>query len=140
VQGEPAELRTPPEVVLVAWILHARRGLSLREVAEALLQRGLKVSHEAVRRWLATRDLEAAATTLPDFSRWNITERMVWIKSDWMYLWLATDAKDSVIDLVLQLHRKPAAARRQLRLLIQSHAAGGSPARQEPRIGRQSAA
>ncbi len=45
--------RFPPEIIAHAVWLCARFPLSLRVVEELLLERGIDVSHETVRRWAA---------------------------------------------------------------------------------------
>ncbi|KAB1110795.1 IS6 family transposase, partial [Neorhizobium galegae] len=45
--------RFPPRIVSHAVWLYLRFNLSLREVEEMLLERGIDVSYETVRRWIA---------------------------------------------------------------------------------------
>lgn len=45
--------RFPPQIVAHAVWLYLRFNLSLREVEEMLLERGIDVSYETVRRWIA---------------------------------------------------------------------------------------
>ena len=44
--------RFPPQIIAYAVWLHARFNLSLREVEEMLLQRGIDASYETIRRWV----------------------------------------------------------------------------------------
>lgn len=48
--------RFPPQIVAHAVWLYLRFNLSLREVEEMLLERGIDVSYETVRRWIAKED------------------------------------------------------------------------------------
>ncbi|TWG98242.1 putative transposase, partial [Ochrobactrum sp. J50] len=45
--------RFPPQLIAHAVWLYLRFNLSLREVEEMLLERGIDVSYETVRRWIA---------------------------------------------------------------------------------------
>lgn len=45
--------RFPPEIIAHAVWLYARFNLSLREVEEMLLERGIDASYESIRRWTA---------------------------------------------------------------------------------------
>ncbi|MCF1475423.1 IS6 family transposase, partial [Agrobacterium vitis] len=45
--------RFPPQIVAHAVWLYLRFNLSLREVEEMFLERGVDVSYETVRRWIA---------------------------------------------------------------------------------------
>ncbi|MBY5413655.1 IS6 family transposase, partial [Rhizobium leguminosarum] len=45
--------RSPPQIIAHAVWLYLRFNLSLREVEEMLLERGIDVSYETVRRWIA---------------------------------------------------------------------------------------
>ncbi len=44
--------RFPPQIIAHTVWLYVRFNLSLREVEEMLLQRGINVSYETVRRWV----------------------------------------------------------------------------------------
>ena len=45
--------RFPPEIITHAVWLYVRFNLSLRDVEEMLLERGIDVSYETIRRWVA---------------------------------------------------------------------------------------
>ena len=47
------EIRFPSDVVMLAVLWRLRYKLSLRDVAELLLERGYQVTHETVRAWEA---------------------------------------------------------------------------------------
>ena len=47
------EIRFPSDVVMLAVLWRLRYKLSLRDVAEMLLERGYQVTHETVRTWEA---------------------------------------------------------------------------------------
>ena len=48
------EIRFPSDVVMLAVLWRLRYKLSLRDVAEMLLERGYQVTHETVRTWEAS--------------------------------------------------------------------------------------
>jgi hypothetical protein len=47
--------RFPPEIISRSVWLYYRFGVSLRDVSELMLARGIEVSHEAIRLWCARR-------------------------------------------------------------------------------------
>ncbi len=54
--------RFPPQIVSYAVWLYLRFNLSLREVQEMLLERGIDISYETVRRWIAEFGAQIAYT------------------------------------------------------------------------------
>ena len=110
--------RFPREVIAhVVW-LHARFPLSLRMVEEMLLERGIDVSYEKVRRWGAkfgpalARELRRRAPRPGDV--WHFDEVRVVIRVRVRWLWRAVDQHGIVLDEVLQRRRDKRAARRLL--------------------------
>ncbi|MGW9499312.1 IS6 family transposase [Streptomyces prasinus] len=95
--------------------------LSLREVEELMLGRGVLVSHETVRRWCAKFG-HAYANGLRRRPRpgdkWHLDEAFVKINGEWKYLWRAVDAGGAVLDILVQNQWDTAAARRFFRRLL----------------------
>ncbi|MEU2982504.1 IS6 family transposase [Streptomyces hirsutus] len=102
--------------------LYFRFPLSFREVEELMLQRGVLVSHETVRRW-CMKFGQAYANGLRrrrprPGDKWHLDEVFVKINGELTYLWRAVDAGGNVLDILVQNRRDTAAARRFLRRLL----------------------
>ena len=116
--------RFPPEVISHAVWLYYRFSLSLREVEEMLVERGVDVTYETIRQWSMkcgiqyTRRLKRRQGRLGD--TWHLDELFVSINGKRQYLWRAVDQDGDVIDILVQPRRDAAAARRFFRRLLKS--------------------
>ena len=114
--------RFPREVIAHAVWLHARFPLSLRMAEEMLLERGIGVSHETVRRWSGkfgpalARELRRRAPRPGDI--WHLDEVRVVIRGRVRWLWRAVDQHGVVLDEIVQRRRDKKAARRLLVALL----------------------
>lgn len=112
----------PPSVIRHAVWLYLRFQLSLRDVEDLMAERGLEVSYEIIRRWVAkfgtayAKRLRAARPK-PD-GRWHLDEMFVSIGGRPMYLRRAVDAEGEVLDIVVQGRRDKRAALKLLRRLL----------------------
>jgi putative transposase len=101
--------------------LYVRFPLSFREVEELMLQRGVIVSCETVRRWCATFGQAYADGLRRRRSRpggtWHLDEVFVRINGELKYLWRAVDTGGNVLDILVQ-NRRDKAARRFFRRLM----------------------
>jgi putative transposase len=123
--------RFPPEIIAHSVWLYFRFSLSLRLVEEMLLERGIVVSYETVRRW--------ALKFGPDYTRrlrrktpsrrhiWHLDEVVVTIAGQKHWLWRAVDQDGYVLDEIVQTRRNTTAAKRLLRRLLRKQ--GGPPRR-----------
>jgi putative transposase len=117
-----ARLDYPPSVVQHAVWLYLRFNLSLRDVEDLLAERGLDVSYETVRRWVAkfgpayARRLRAMRPRPCD--TWHLDEVYVSIGGRMMYLWRAVDAQGEVLDVLVQPRRDKRAALKLMRHLL----------------------
>src|SRR5918994_5604972 len=114
--------RFPPEIIAYAVWLYFRFPLSLRLVEEMLLERGILVSYETVRRW--------ALKFGPDYAHrlrrkrpnrrdvWHLDEVVVTISGQKHWLWRAGDQGGYVLDEVVQTRRDTKAAKRLLKRLL----------------------
>lgn len=114
--------RYPVEVIShCVWLYH-RFPLSFREVEELLLQRGVIVSYETIRRWCAKFG-QAYANGLRrrqprPGDKWHLDEVFIKINGEHKYLWQAVDQDGNVLDILVQNRRDKAAARRFFRRLM----------------------
>src|SRR6266567_5195628 len=113
--------RFPAEIISHAvWLYHVF-GLSLRDVALILPERGILVTHESIRHWC----LKFGA----DFARrlrrrrpqpgdtWHLDEVFIRIRRVLHYLWRAVDQHGVVLDILVQDRRNGAAAKHFKHLL-----------------------
>ncbi len=112
----------PPSVIQHSVWLYLRFTLSYRDVEELLVERGLDVSYETIRRWVLkfgpafARRLRRRRPR--PSSRWHLDEMVVRIGGKQMYLWRAVDDEGEVLDVLVQRRRdKAAAGKLMLKLL-----------------------
>ena len=114
--------RFPPQVIAHAVWLYFRFPLSLRLVEEMLLERGIVVSYETIRRW--------GKKFGPDYARrlrrkqpgpadiWHLDEMVVSLNGRKYWLWRAVDQDGYVLDEIVQNRRNTKAAKRLLTRLL----------------------
>jgi putative transposase len=123
--------RFPPEIIAHAVWLYFRFPLSLRLVEEMLLERGILVSYETVRRWgkkfgpAYIRRLRRKQPSPSDI--WHLDEVVVSIAGKKHWLWRAIDQDGYALDEIVQSRRDTKAAKRSLRRLLKKQ--GGAPRR-----------
>jgi transposase-like protein len=92
-------LEYPTDVVLLVVLWRLRYKLSLRDLAEMFLERGLVFTHETVREWekrfapLITEQLRAKRRGQARPS-WYVDETSIKVHGKWCYLYRAIDATD----------------------------------------------
>src|SRR3712207_6194096 len=93
--------RFPPQIIAHAVWLYFRFPLSLRLVEEMLLERGILVSYETVRRWALkfgpayARRLRRKTLSRRDV--WHLDEVVVTIAGQKHWLWRGVDAEGPVL-------------------------------------------
>ncbi|MBM1172540.1 IS6 family transposase [Microvirga arabica] len=135
--------RFPPQIIAHAVWLYFRFPLSLRLVEVMLLERGILISYETIRRW--------AKKFGPDYARrlrrkrpsrhdvWHLDEVVLSIAGKKHWLWRAGDQDGYVLDEIVQTRRDTKAAKRLLRRLLKKQ---GCPPRRliTDKLGSYSAA
>jgi putative transposase len=115
--------RYPVEVISHCVWLYFRFPLSFREVEELMLERGIVVSYETIRRWCAKfgQTCAGALRRRPPRpgDKWHRDEVFIKINGEQMYLWRAVDQDGNVLDILVQDRRDKAAAWRFLRRLLE---------------------
>jgi putative transposase len=117
----PAWLR-PTEPV--QYSQYFRFPLSFGEVEELVLERGVAVSYETIRRWCAKFG-QAYASGLRrrrprPGDKWHCDEVFIRINGTRHYLWRAVDQHGNVLDIVVQSRRNAVAAKRFFRTLLKN--------------------
>jgi putative transposase len=108
--------RYPAEIIAHCVWLYYRFALSLRDVEELMLARGIVVSYETIRAWCAkfgpeyARGLRRRAPEPGD--TWFLDEVFVKIGGIRKYLWRAVDQEGNVLDVLVQSRRNAKAAKR----------------------------
>ena len=101
-------------LLVVRWYLSY--SLSYRDLEEMKLERGTKVDHSTLNRWV----IEYAPLLENEFrknhkkktdSSWRMNETYIKIKGVWNYLYRAVDKEGDTIDFMLSKHRDEASAK-----------------------------
>ncbi|NLS08106.1 IS6 family transposase, partial [Rhizobium sp. P32RR-XVIII] len=114
--------RFPQQIIAHAVWLYFRFPLSLRLVEELLLERGIIVSYETIRRWgrkfrsAYAKQLRRRRPSRQDV--WHLDEVVVSIAGRKHWLWRAVDQDGCVLDEIVQSRRDTRAARRLLLRLL----------------------
>ena len=114
--------RFPRTVIGYAvWAYH-RFALSLRDVEDLLAERGVIVSYETIRVWVAKFGTQIAKKIRRDrpgpADKWHLDEVVLKINGVRQWLWRAVDANGDVLDILVQSRRDTAAAKRFMRKLF----------------------
>lgn len=116
------DFRFPEPIIQRAVWLYVRFTLSLRDVEDLLAERGITVSYETVRGWVArfgppiARHLRLQRGRPSD--TWHLDEMFVRIRGRQMYLWRAVDAEGEILEVLVQSRRNKRAALRLMRKLL----------------------
>src|SRR5690349_16032289 len=108
----------PSDVIALVVLWRLRYRLTLRDLAEMFLQRGIVFSHEAVRDWEAKLAPLLAGELRrrrhgrggPRGRYWHVDETYLKVRGRWCYLYRAIDRDGNLVDTVLSEHRDMAAA------------------------------
>jgi transposase-like protein len=108
----------PSDIIVLVVLWRLRYRLTLRDLAEMFLVRGIVFSHEAVRDWEAklapvlASELWRRRLGRYGASRrhWHVDETYLRVRGRWCYLYRAIDGRGNPIDTMLSEHRDMAAA------------------------------
>ena len=114
--------RFPREIIAHCVWLYFRFSLSFRDIQEMMLERGIEVSHEAIRLWCLKFGAEYARRLRRRRGRpgdtWHLDEVFCKINGQLVYLWRAVDQSGEVLDILVQKRRDTKAAKRFFRKLL----------------------
>ena len=122
--------KTSREIIRLAVMMYIRFPLSLRNVEDLLHERGIDVSHEAVRYWwnrfgpmFASEVRRKRIDRMRAFSnwRWHVDELFVKINGKRHYLWRAVDHEGEVLEAVVTKRRNKQAALKFLKKLMRRY-------------------
>jgi transposase-like protein len=121
-------MRFHMEVVWRTLYFYIKFPLSLRQVAELMLDRGVSVSHMSVYNWLIRFGPELEKKfrkyKAPVNGSWRVDETYIRIKGEWKYLYRAVDRHGQTVDFLLTAHRDLKAAKRFFKKAMKQN---GSP-------------
>jgi putative transposase len=114
--------RFPAEIISHSVWLYYRFSLSYRDVEALMVERGVTLSHEAVRYW-CRKFGQAYANALRrrrprPGDKWHLDEVFLTINQERHYLWRAVDQDGAVLDILVQRRRNTVAAKRFFRRLL----------------------
>ncbi|WP_343082521.1 IS6 family transposase [Ostreiculturibacter nitratireducens] len=120
---------TSPEIIRLAVMLYVRFPLSLRNGEDLLHERGIDVSHEAVRFWwqrfgpmfaneIRKRRIKGMKSSR---WRWHLDEMFVKINGERHYLWRAVDHEGEVLESFVTKRRDKKAVLKFLRKAMRKH-------------------
>jgi putative transposase len=117
--------RFPPEIIQQAIWLYVRFTLSFRDIEDLLVERGIVVSYETVRRWVNHFGPKIAADLrkrrAKPHTTWHLDEVYLKIDGRLVYLWRAVDAEGEVLDVLVQTRRNKWAALKLMRKLLKKY-------------------
>ncbi|MBE9033521.1 IS6 family transposase, partial [filamentous cyanobacterium LEGE 11480] len=120
------------DIILLNLRWYLRYNLSYRDLAEMMRERGLKVDHTTIFRWVqaysSELDKRARPYLRPTNDSWRVDETYVKIKGGWKYLYRAVDSDGNTLDFMLSAKRDAKAAKRFLKKVL------NAPHIVEPRV------
>ena len=103
------------EIILTCVRWYLRFSLSLRDIEELMAERGLRVDHTTIWRWIQRYAPEIQrrlqGQLKPKGSTWHMDETFVRIAGRWMYLFRAVDSNGQTVDFYLSETRDREAAK-----------------------------
>jgi putative transposase len=96
-------------LMLVRWYL--AYSLSYRDIEELALERGLKVDHSTINRWVNEYAPHRKRHKRQVGGSWRMDETYIKVKRRWMYLYRAVDKEGNTVDFMFSQQRDEPAAR-----------------------------
>ncbi len=111
--------RFPAPVIIMAVRWQLRYKLSLYDITELLLERGVNISHEAIRKWVQKFGPEIAKTLNKKRrkigKRWHVDETYMKVAGVWKYVYRAVDENMETTDIYISEKRDKKAAKKFLK-------------------------
>ena len=115
----------PQDIMLMGVRWYIAYPLSTRHVEELMRERGVRVDHSTINRWVVKYSplLEEAfhRRKRPVRVSWRMDETYIKVKGEWRYRYRAVDKHGQTIDLLLTEQRDEQAAKRFLTKTIRRH-------------------
>src|SRR5205823_5514931 len=114
--------RFPGEIISHGVWLYYRFPLSYRDVQELLFERGIDVTHEAIRQWCLKCGQDDAnqlkRRRAQPGDKWHLDKVFLTRNGERHSLWRAVDQDDNVLDILVQSRRNKRAAKKFFRKLL----------------------
>ena len=97
------------EIIWVCVRWYVRYGLSYRDLEEMMVERGLRVDHTTIYRWVQDYAPELEKRTKPRLkltnNSWKVDETYIKVKGEWVYLYRAVDSDGNTLEFQLSTQR-----------------------------------
>ena len=112
------------EIILLNVRWYLKYPLSYRNLESMMLERGLKVDHSTIGRWVLTYSPEIEQRTRrylkPTNDSWKVDETYIKVKGKWKYLYRAVDSESNTLDFMLSARRNKQAAYRFFKKVLKA--------------------
>ncbi|WP_292388162.1 IS6 family transposase [Methanosarcina sp. UBA5] len=107
------------EIILLNVRWYLKYALSYKNLEEIMTERGIKVDHTTIMRWVHQYSPEIEKKIRrqlrPTNNSWRVDETYIKVKGKWKYLYRAVDSDGDTIDFMLSAKRNRKAAKRFLK-------------------------
>lgn len=116
----------PQEIIIQCVRWYVTYALSYRNIEEMMAERGVKVDHSTIQRWVVRYAPEyekrfRLKNKLPVGKSWRMDETYLKVKGEWHYLYRAVDKNGDTVDFYFSKHRDSNSAEAFLRKAIGLH-------------------
>jgi transposase, IS6 family len=129
------------ELILLCVRWYLRYSLSYRDLEEMMAERGLRVDHTTIYRWVQRYAAELDKRSRPHLKAcndsWKVDETYIKVKKVWMYLYRAIDSEGNTLEFLLSPTRDAEAAKRFFVKALRSPACSAPQARSLEEQGTQ---
>src|SRR5215212_343780 len=102
------------EIILLCLRWYLRYSLSYRDLEELMAERGLKVDHSTIARWVLAYAPELEKRVKPQLKpsndSWRVDETYIKVKGEWLYQYRAVDSAGQTVEFWFSAKRDAAAA------------------------------
>jgi transposase-like protein len=113
-----------PEIILLSVRWYCRYAVSYRDLEEMMADRGVRVDHSTINRWVLNYapelDKRIRPHLKPTNDSWRVDETYIEIKGAWKYLYRAVDSEGNTLDFLLSAKRDGKAAARFFRKVLKA--------------------
>ncbi|KLK90920.1 integrase [Microvirga vignae] len=110
-------------LLCVRWYL--AYNLSLRNLEEMMAERGIKVDHAIIHRWIVRYSHELLnrinSCKRAVNAKWHVDETYIKVRGEWKYLYRAIDSNGDTVEFWFSARRNLTAAKRFLRKALKRH-------------------
>ena len=112
----------PVILLCVRWYL--RYSLSYRDLKEMMAERGLKIDHTTIYRWVQRYAPELEKRCKPHLrptnDSWRVDETYIKVKGEWKYLYRAVDSIGNTLEFLLSQNRDTQAVKQFFKKLLKA--------------------